>query len=223
MIKYKNIKLISILIILIFLVIGTVIISGCGKPKETKTEEINISEVEKEAESKLKEEPIVVSDKKEEPGEKVALEESETSKEKQEEYTELEIGQAFNYKGIKITLTDYYMAECSILGGQGKKELFIYLYVENTGNEPCANIYGYELELYHKGKKSDAYFGLGVLGVCDEIELYNVLGHEKLNPGEVSGGWIAAQISIEWEEKDLEVYFNDFDKIPSILCVWKLE
>lgn len=62
--KYKNTKLISILIILIFLVIGIIVISGCGKPKEIKTEEINISEVEKKAERELKEETKKISEEK---------------------------------------------------------------------------------------------------------------------------------------------------------------
>ena len=62
--NYKNIKKLNILAVLIFLVIGTVIISGCGKPKEIKTEEINISEVEKEAEKELKEETKKISEEK---------------------------------------------------------------------------------------------------------------------------------------------------------------
>jgi hypothetical protein len=62
--KYKNIKNLTVFVILIILVIGTVIISGCGKPKEIKTGEINISEVKKEAEKEIKEEIKKLSEEK---------------------------------------------------------------------------------------------------------------------------------------------------------------
>lgn len=220
MIKDKLYLLIAILILILVISVSSISCQSKAKPeKELTTQETSI-ETEKE---NTQVESTTISDKQVDTEEKMESTETEATNEKQEEYTVLEIGQAFDYKDKTIALKDNYTAECSILGEQGRKELFIYLFVENTSDKPCTNIYGYELELYHNEEKSDIFFGLGVLGVCDEIELYNILGHEELNPGEVSEGWITAGIPIDWEEEDLEIYFNDFEKIPSTVCIWKLK
>jgi outer membrane murein-binding lipoprotein Lpp len=134
----------------------------------------------------------------------------------------LKIGEEFLYQGKKIILKKYEILQCDNLAEKDKKELFIYLYVENIDDKSRYHVLDINLYLYANGKKYKPLLGfIGGKSECDTRRLYSIKDSDEIYPGEIYNGWLRTTIPLDWKLSDLKIHFDD--TFGTTQSIWKLE
>ena len=166
--------------------------------------------------------------------EKVAVNEEETKGETEEGL--LTLGQSIEYKGLRVSVTDYKFTDTweDVFYGtqepkEGDKFIWIYVRVENIGDDLivlplCADFDVKSIYGKYKGKSllCDSSIGKGIADEPNYIA-FDGISRKKVRPGYGSEGWIIYLVSEKAKSEDIKIYFLGYGGSYETECIWKLE